>query len=189
MAFRRASEFSKRRPPKKLRLRPRFQNRLKPNPKVSGLEDARTNRAKPTMKSSAVGNFLAYAAVHGSEKRRCPRLKGTGDGAIVLTEESWVENPTLNFFNSCRQAVETWVSKATDLKLGCGISGGEATRISILGRPDYVGPCINEAAKIQQEMQNAVAGTRPIAESLYPRQRLRFQTINGVELAELWRQP
>jgi class 3 adenylate cyclase len=90
----------------------------------------------------------------------CSKLfaKGTGDGFMAISEEGWSEPVSKNFEGGhgrafCRACAETVTKGRTylpkELAIGCGITLGEITQFYVLGRPDYAGPAVNEAAKIQ----------------------------------------
>ncbi len=101
----------------------------------------------------------------------CLRLfaKGTGDGFMVVSESGWyaVGDKTFegNFQEGHAEAFcrgwagpkRTAEAKIPDgLAIGCGITVGLITQLYLLGRYDYIGPAVNEAAKIQPIAYNEI---------------------------------
>jgi class 3 adenylate cyclase len=97
-------------------------------------------------------------------KNWCRHLftKGTGDGFMLISEAGWfggTEEDVTGFQRGhaamFASACSTLIRQArprldAELAIGCGITLGEITQVFLLGRPDYIGSPVNEAAKIQQ---------------------------------------
>jgi class 3 adenylate cyclase len=107
----------------------------------------------------------------------CSKLfaKGTGDGFMVISEEGWTEPASKNFEGEhgrafCRACAETVINGRRylpqELAIGCGITLGEITQFYVLGRPDYAGPAVNEAAKIQTVAYDEICIAKPVLEHL-----------------------
>ena len=114
-------------------------------------------------------------------RRWCLRLfaKGTGDGFMVVSEAGWYavrESTSEGNFQSghakafCRACADTIRSAETKipdkLAVGCGITIGQITQLYLLGRYDYIGPAVNEAAKIQPVAYNEICITSEVIELL-----------------------
>jgi len=88
--------------------------------------------------------------------------KGTGDGFMLISEAGWVGDPAdyesvfqqghaAMFARACAMLIRDARERLpAELAIGCGIALGEITQVFLLGRPDYIGSPVNEAAKIQQ---------------------------------------
>lgn len=86
--------------------------------------------------------------------------KGTGDGFMLVSESGWFGGVAESVFqpghaSAIARACSTLIRDARadlppDLAIGCGIDVGRVTQVFLLGRPDYIGSCVNDAAKIQQ---------------------------------------
>ncbi len=113
-------------------------------------------------------------------KAWCHRLftKGTGDGFMIVSEESSThERPNSHdyvpvghaaaFAIACSTLVEQVKPQLpADLAIGCGITIGEVTQVFLLGRPDYIGEVVNEAAKIQQLCWNELCVTEAFLDAM-----------------------
>lgn len=88
--------------------------------------------------------------------------KGTGDGLMVVSEAGlYAPAPAIAegefqtghceaFCVACARTVEDASKDIPDeLAVGCGITLGRVTQLYLLGRPDYIGPEVNNASKIQ----------------------------------------
>lgn len=113
-------------------------------------------------------------------KKWCPRLfsKGTGDGFMLISEAGWVGDPA-EFESVFQQGHAALFARAcamltrdarerlpAELAIGCGIALGEMTQIFLLGRLDYIGAAVNEAAKIQQFAWDELCVTDPFRGAL-----------------------
>jgi class 3 adenylate cyclase len=113
-------------------------------------------------------------------KAWCHRLftKGTGDGFMIVSEAGWghelakgnggfqLEHAAL-FAKACSTLVlQTRPLLPETLAIGCGIAIGEITCIFLLGRYDYIGLPINEAAKIQQICWDELCVTKGFKDAL-----------------------
>lgn len=107
----------------------------------------------------------------------CSRLfaKGTGDGFMVISEEGWNLSDTSDFHGGhgkafCRSCAHTLINARTslppELAVGCGVTLGDITQLYVLGRPDYAGPAINEASKIQSVAYDELCIAKPVLERL-----------------------
>jgi class 3 adenylate cyclase len=116
----------------------------------------------------------------------CSKLfaKGTGDGFMVISEEGWSEPASKNFEAGhgaafCRACAETVINGRRnlpqELAIGCGITLGEITQFYVLGRPDYAGPAVNEAAKIQSVAYDEIC----ISEQVLDRLNVDGNAIGG----------
>ena len=95
-------------------------------------------------------------------------LKGTGDGMMMLSELSWysaggpsddppVPGHALEFTRAlCRFARDAQTRLARAMAIGIGADFGTCHQVFILGRYDYVGAPINNAAKLQQLAWNEI---------------------------------
>jgi class 3 adenylate cyclase len=94
----------------------------------------------------------------------CERLfsKGTGDGLMVVSEAGNFEQAVATqegelqlghckaFCAACAETVEEASRSIPDaLAVGGGVTLGKIKQFYFLGRPDYIGPVVNEASKIQ----------------------------------------
>lgn len=96
--------------------------------------------------------------------------KSTGDGFMVVSEKNWYSDATTQspgvfqaghikrFCSSCAHTILdariALVEKG--LVIGCGITTGEITQLYVLGRPDYTGPAVNQASKIQSSAYDEI---------------------------------
>lgn len=104
--------------------------------------------------------------------------KGTGDGLMVLSEQGWYPTDrsavgitpmhAYSFCRACAQTVHDALGNdfSDDLAIGCGIAVGPVNRIHFLGRRDYVGADINNAAKIQSFTFNELCLTEEVMKLL-----------------------
>jgi class 3 adenylate cyclase len=53
-----------------------------------------------------------------------------------------------------------------ELAIGCGVTLGEITQFFVLGRPDYAGPAVNEASKIQSVAYDEICISKPALDRL-----------------------
>lgn len=88
--------------------------------------------------------------------------KGTGDGFMVVSEAGrYTHGPAATegefqsghvkaFCLACAKTVEDAAKGIpNELAVGCGVTLRRVTQLYLLGRPDYIGPKINDASKIQ----------------------------------------
>lgn len=104
-------------------------------------------------------------------------LKGTGDGVMIVSQADWYKNAKENqkmrdfktgharkFLHACEIAILAGRKRFTHygfpLALGCGIASGELDRVFLFGRFDFIGPAVNEAAKLQQHAWNEICISR-----------------------------
>lgn len=105
--------------------------------------------------------------------------KGTGDGIMIVSEDQRykkqqeniskirMQNHAVLFTASCAELiVELKKQLPKDLAVGCGITIGKITRVFLLGRQDYIGPAVNEAAKIQQFGWNEICVSKEFYSAL-----------------------
>lgn len=133
--------------------------------------------------------------------------KGTGDGFMVISEAGWFGSTDEDVAGFQRghaamfaKACSTLIRQArlrlhAELAVGCGVTLGEITQVFLLGRPDYIGAPVNEAAKIQQVAWDelcvsesfraamAADGMTPIADRLGDR-GWRIGAQNCIQAAE-----
>lgn len=89
-------------------------------------------------------------------------VKGTGDGMMIVSEADASDQPIPNHAQEFTRACCRFVRDAQDilppneLAIGIGVDYGKFHRVFLLGRRDYVGMRINDAAKIQQLAWNEV---------------------------------
>lgn len=110
-------------------------------------------------------------------------LKGTGDGAMVVTQADWFKQApdnqymatlapghSVEFLSACEKTVDLsrgcFEAVGFPLAIGCGIAVGELDRLFLFGRLDYIGPAANEAAKLQQHAWNEVCVTNSFRDAL-----------------------
>lgn len=118
--------------------------------------------------------------------------KGTGDGILIVSEDErykkqqknnskmGMQNHAALFTASCAYLIVAMKKQLPkELAVGCGITIGEITRVFLLGRQDYIGPSVNEAAKIQQLGYNEIC----ISNEFYRTLRKDFCQIKGYMLA------
>lgn len=120
---------------------------------------------------------VGFPATHPSLRRLF--LKGTGDGAMVVSQGDWHRDATIgeqrttlvqthawDFLRACEHAVSNahrQLEQATlPLAVGCGIACGELDRVFLFGRFDFLGSAANEAAKLQQHAWNEVCVTNEV---------------------------
>lgn len=107
----------------------------------------------------------------------CSKLfaKGTGDGFMVVSEEGWNLSCTSDFGGGhakafCGACATTLItarkSLPPELAVGCGVTLGEITQFYVLGRPDYAGPAVNEASKIQSVAYDEMCIAKPALDRL-----------------------
>jgi len=111
----------------------------------------------------------------------CLRLfaKGTGDGFMVVSEVGWYAvgetkfegnfqtGHAKAFCQACAETIRSAEAKIPgELAIGCGISIGQITQLYLLGRYDYIGPAVNEAAKIQPIAYNEICVSNELIEYL-----------------------
>jgi class 3 adenylate cyclase len=104
-------------------------------------------------------------------------VKGTGDGMMIVSEadssDQSIPNHAKEFTRACCRFVrDAQGILPKELAIGIGADFGEFYRFFILGRRDYVGMRINDAAKIQQLAWNEVVISDHYAS------RLRKDSIN-----------
>jgi class 3 adenylate cyclase len=100
-------------------------------------------------------------------------IKGTGDGALVVSEPEWVSgdlvtrirDASADVIRGCR-ALPWYGKKPANLTVGIGIDHGGAKRVTLWGRPDYISPCINRAAKMQAFARDQIAISRDVSRIL-----------------------
>jgi class 3 adenylate cyclase len=108
----------------------------------------------------------------------CARLfaKGTGDGFMAVSEQGWSLSQAPDFggghakafFRACADTlINARESLPQELAVGCGVTLGEITRLYILGRPDYSGPAVNEASKIQSVAYDEICIAQPALDRLH----------------------
>ena len=103
-------------------------------------------------------------------------LKGTGDGAMVVSQADWHRDATageqrtslvpthaMDFLRGCEGTVsiarQQLASANSPLAIGCGIACGNLDRVFLFGRFDFLGSAANEAAKLQQHAWNEICVT------------------------------
>jgi len=106
-------------------------------------------------------------------------LKGTGDGAMVVSQADWHRDATIgeprttpvnthawDFLRACEHTVSNAFQQLSQaglpLAVGCGIAWGELDRVYLFGRFDFLGSAANEAAKLQQHAWNEVCVTNEV---------------------------
>lgn len=142
--------------------------------------------------------ILEEAFQEAFSKAWCHKLfvKGTGDGLMVVSEAGWCRDReaiseglqkghAVLFTASCANLIaKAREQLPVELAVGCGITIGAITRVFLLGRHDYIGPAINEAAKIQQLGWNEIC----VSKEFYRALRKEIDQIEGHMLAEKgWR--
>ena len=131
-------------------------------------------------------------------KAWCHKLfaKGTGDGLMIVSEAGWCSDREVIseglqrghaalFTASCANLIaKVRKQLPVELAVGCGITIGSITRVFLLGRHDYIGPAVNEAAKIQQLGWDEIC----VSEEFFGTLRVEIDQIEGHMLAEKgWR--
>ncbi len=94
-------------------------------------------------------------------------LKGTGDGAMIVSENAWLPVDTrgskvarshrAQFLLACCRAVEgVRADLHQGLAVGCAVDEGTMNQVYVLGRHDYLGPPVNAASKLQALAWNEI---------------------------------
>jgi class 3 adenylate cyclase len=117
--------------------------------------------------------------------------KGTGDGLMVVSEagrcagapgagdDGWQPGHVKLFSLACARTVEDAAKDIPeDLAVACGITLGEVTQLYLLGRPDYIGPAVNDASKIQAGAYGEVC----LSTNVVDRLRMEGVEIVGVRM-------
>lgn len=134
--------------------------------------------ATPKQIQEAVWKFeVAFQEAFSSKWCEYLFTKGTGDGFMVVSEEGWyVPAKPVNFtgghgkefFRACATTILNARNDSLpeELAIGCGITIGEITQLYILGRPDYTGPAVNNASKIQSKAYDEICTTTEVLDCL-----------------------
>jgi class 3 adenylate cyclase len=135
---------------------------------------------EPLVVQEAIENF-ENAFQHAFSRRWCQRIfaKGTGDGLMVVSEAAcFAEGPPppagdlhpRHCAAFCLAAAQTVVDAASliprDLAVGCGVTLGRVMQLYLLGRPDYIGPEVNSASKIQSVAYSELCLSNAVVERL-----------------------
>jgi class 3 adenylate cyclase len=94
-------------------------------------------------------------------------LKGTGDGALIVSENGWrrkdargsklQRSDRAQFMLACCRTVEgVRAELPKELAVGCAVNEGTVIQVYVLGRHDYLGLPVNVASKLQALAWNEV---------------------------------
>jgi len=119
-------------------------------------------------------------------------VKGTGDGLMIVSEcDSYNRNAKCeqlrlksdhvydfccsiaSVVNGVRRSLFT-NNLSSELAVGCSVAIGTVNRVFLLGRVDYLGPVINEAAKIQSLTYNEMILQQKAVDILSEERRVIF---------------
>lgn len=138
---------------------------------------AQADQVQKTIHTFEDAVHTGFPATHPSLRQLF--LKGTGDGAMVVSQADWHRDATVgeqrttlvkthawDFLRACEETIskahQQLAHGGLPLAIGCGIACGELDRVFLFGRFDFLGSAANEAAKLQQHAWNEVCVTNEV---------------------------